>query len=111
MNSPKSSNIDYDVDSTTPSKTLRRTRDPIWTHFNDLGEAKTGGHRKASCRYCQTVFNYAKINNMYSHIAHQCQEVVDENPQGRIETILRLEGNASQNSSRGQKAYNRGESI
>jgi hypothetical protein len=108
MHSPTGGNDDCDVDlttldSTTPTKSLGRHRDYIWLHFVDLGEAKTGGHRKACCRYCQTVFNYAKINMMYAHIAHQCTQIVVENPQGRIETILRLEGNSQSSSSKSQK--------
>lgn len=108
MYSPTGDNIDCDVDlttldSTTPTKALGRHRDHIWQHFNDLGEAKSGGHRKARCRYCQTVFNYAKIGTMYGHIAHQCSQILVENPQGRVETILRLEANSHSNSSKGQK--------
>lgn len=108
MHSPTGDNIDFDVDltildSTTPTKALGRHRDHIWQHFNDLGEAKSGGHRKARCKYCQTVFNYAKINTMYAHIAHQCSQIVVENPQDRIETVLRLEANSHSSASKGQK--------
>lgn len=108
MHSPTGGNVDYDVDlttldSTTPTKSLGRHRNYIWQHFADLGEAKSGGHRKASCRYCQMVFNYAKISMMYSHIAHQCSQIVVENPQGRLETILRIEANSQSSSSKSQK--------
>ena len=49
------------------------------------------------------MLNYAKIHAMHSHIAHQCEQAVQEKPQGRIEMIRRLESNTPRSSSRGQK--------
>jgi hypothetical protein len=108
MHSPTGSTADVDVDLTTLDsatlpKSLGRQRDYIWMHFTDLGEAKTGGHRKACCKYCQTTFNYAKINMMYAHIAHQCASIVNQNPQGRKETIVRIEEYSQSQSLKGQK--------
>jgi hypothetical protein len=57
-----------------------RPRDIIWSHFDDMGPAKTPGHRKAQCKYCLLCLNFAKLNMMYSHIAHQCDEVINYNP-------------------------------
>ena len=71
-------------------KTLGRNRNYIWSHFIDEGEAKTGGYRKARCRYCMMLLSYAKISMMYSHIANQCDVVVTKNPAARIDTIAKL---------------------
>ena len=108
MHSPTGGNVDYDVDFTTrdsmtPSKRLGRHSDYIWQNFADLGEAKTGGHRTASCRYRQTVFHYTKISMMYAHIAPQCSQIVAENPQSRMQTIPRIEANCQSISSKCQK--------
>jgi hypothetical protein len=67
-----------------------RQRDFIWSFFNDMGPAKTTGHRKAQCKYCLSCFNFAKLNVMYSHIAHQCDEIVTYNPNARKEIITRM---------------------
>ena len=76
--------------STTSPKVLGRTRNYIWSHFIDEGDAKTGGYRRARCRYCTVIFSYAKIPLMYGHIAHQCDAVVTLNPAARIETLAKL---------------------
>lgn len=76
--------------NTSSPKVLGRTRNYIWSHFIDEGEAKTGGYRKARCRYCSIILNYAKIPLMYTHIANQCDTVVLTNPAGRMETISKL---------------------
>ncbi len=67
-----------------------RHRDFIWTCFNDMGPAKTPGHRKAQCKYCLLCLNFAKLHVMYSHIAHQCDEVINYNPNVRKEIILKM---------------------
>jgi hypothetical protein len=71
-------------------KTGGRHRDFIWSYFNDMGPAKTHGHRKAQCKYCLLCLNFAKLNLMYSHIAHQCDEIVNYNPNARKEIILKM---------------------
>ncbi|CAF1410262.1 unnamed protein product, partial [Didymodactylos carnosus] len=72
------------------SPKLGRNRDYLWEHFTDIGQAKTGGHRKCHCKYCSSQFNYAKIILMYRHIAHECQAILQDNPQVRKEVIRRL---------------------
>jgi hypothetical protein len=71
-------------------KTVGRNRNYIWSHFIDEGEAKTGGYRKARCRYCMVLLNYAKIPMMFNHIANQCDVVVTQNPTARVDTIVKL---------------------
>ncbi|CAF3662746.1 unnamed protein product [Rotaria sp. Silwood1] len=65
-------------------------RDFIWSFFNDMGPAKTPGHHKAQCKYYLSFFNFAKLHIMYSHIAHQCDEIVIYNPNARKEVITRM---------------------
>ena len=77
------------INTSTP-KTLGRNRNYIWSHFNDEGEAKTGGYRKAQCRYCMTSLSYAKIPMMYNHIANQCDAIVTQNPTARLDAIAKL---------------------
>ncbi|CAF1333103.1 unnamed protein product [Adineta ricciae] len=69
-----------------------RQRDVIWSHFDDMGPAKTPGHRKAQCKYCSQYFNFAKLNLMYTHAAHQCDQIINYNPSGRKEIILKMRG-------------------
>ncbi len=58
----KTSNFELSISSnsmsTSSPKTLERSRNYIWSHFDDEGEAKTGGYRKAWCRYCMTLLSY-----------------------------------------------------
>ena len=87
------SSIDITSDSpstiTTDSpKQNGRPWDYIWSHFNDMGPAKTPGHRKAQCKYCLLSLNFAKLSIMCSHIAHHCDEIVNYNPNARKETIV-----------------------
>ncbi|CAF1523635.1 unnamed protein product, partial [Rotaria sordida] len=67
-----------------------RQRDFIWSFFNDMGPAKTPGHREAQCKYCLSCFNFAKLHVMYSYIAYQCDEIVTYNPNARKEIITRM---------------------
>jgi hypothetical protein len=67
-----------------------RHRDFIWSCFDDMGPAKTPGHRKAQCKYCLLSFNFAKLNLMYYHITHQCDEIVNYNPNVRKEVLLKM---------------------
>ena len=67
-----------------------RRRDIIWSHFNDMGPAKTPGHRKAQCQYCLLCLSFAKLNMMYSHIAHQCDQIVNYDPNARKEIIIKM---------------------
>ncbi|CAM4802748.1 unnamed protein product [Rotaria magnacalcarata] len=65
-----------------------RQRDSIWLHFNDMGPAKTLGHSKVQCKYCLLCLNFAKLNMMYTHIAHQCDEIINYDPNARKEIII-----------------------
>lgn len=67
-----------------------RPRDFIWLCFDDMGSAKTAGHRKAQCKYCLRFFHFAKLNIMYNHIAHQCEEVINHDPKVRKEVLSKL---------------------
>ena len=67
-----------------------RQRDMIWPHFHDMGPAKTPGHRKAQCRYCQLYLNFAKLHMMYAHIAYQCEEIIYRNPQARKDIVIKM---------------------
>lgn len=67
-----------------------RQRDIIWSHFHDMGPAKTPGHRKAQCKYCQLYLNFAKLHMMYTHIAYQCEEIIQRNPQARKDIIIKM---------------------
>lgn len=71
-------------------KTGGRHRDFIWSCFDDMGPAKTPGHRKAQCKYCLLSFSFAKLNLMYTHIAYQCDEIFNYNPNTRKETLLKM---------------------
>lgn len=90
----EASNSDLSISSNSISasspKTSGRNRNYIWSHFIDEGEAKTGGYRKARCRYCMLLLSYAKIPMMYNHIANQCDGVVIQNPTVRLDTIAKL---------------------
>ncbi|CAF1661653.1 unnamed protein product, partial [Adineta ricciae] len=85
--------------NTSSPKTCGRNRNYIWSHFIDEGEAKTGGYRKARCRYCKILLSYAKIPMMYNHIAGQCDALVIQNPTARIDTIAKLTEIDQQNQS------------
>ncbi|CAF4624104.1 unnamed protein product, partial [Rotaria magnacalcarata] len=65
-----------------------RQRDSIWLHFNDMGPAKTLGHSKVQCKYCLLCLNFAKLNMMYTHIAHQFDEIINYDPNARKEIII-----------------------
>lgn len=80
-------------------KTLGRQRNYIWSHFIDEGDAKTGGYRKARCRYCTAILNYAKIPMMYNHIANQCEGVVTSNPGARLDIVTKMTEFDQQNQS------------
>jgi hypothetical protein len=89
--------LDDDISISTSSsitfkspRTGGRERDFIWSLFDDMGPAKTPGHRKAKCKYCLLAFNFAKLNIMYAHIAHQCEDVLHANPNARKEAIFRM---------------------
>jgi hypothetical protein len=90
----EASNSDLSISSNSISasspKTSGRNRNYIWSHFIDEGEAKTGGYRKARCRYCMVLLSYAKIPMMHSHIANQCDAVITQNPTARVDTITKL---------------------
>lgn len=76
--------------STSSPKPSGRSRNYIWSHFVDEGDAKAGAYRKARCRYCASVFNYAKVSMMYNHIANQCDAVLSINPAARVDVIGKL---------------------
>jgi hypothetical protein len=88
------SNSEFNISSssinTSSPKVMGRNRNYIWSHFIDEGEARTGGYRKARCRYCMLVLSYAKIPLMYTHITNQCDAVVKLNPVARVDTIAKL---------------------
>lgn len=78
-----SSTISNDSRSSITIESLKqggRQRDIIWSYFYDMGPAKTPGHRTVQCKYCQLYLNFAKLNIMYAHIAHQCEEIIHGNP-------------------------------
>ena len=75
-----------------------RPRDLIWSHFNDMGSARTPGHRKAQCKYCSWYLNLAKVNMMYSHIAFQCDEINNYDSNARKEIISKLRDSEQQTS-------------
>ena len=87
------------VDTSSPLRLMGRHRNYIWSHFIDEGEAKTGGYRKARCRYCMILLNYVKIPLMYSHIANQCDIVLEVNPSARLDAIAKFSENDQQNHS------------
>lgn len=97
-------NISSNSINASSPKTVGRNCNYIWSHFIDEGEAKTGGYRKARCRYCMMLLSYAKIPMMYTHIASQCDAVMTLNPVGRVNTMAKLEGTDRQcQSSKGVK--------
>ncbi|CAF3567984.1 unnamed protein product [Rotaria socialis] len=55
-----------------------RQRDVIWSHFHDMGPAKTPGHRKAK--------------------SHQCEKIVLCNPQARKYIIMKMRDMHNQSS-------------
>ena len=88
-----SSTISINSRSSTTSELPKqgdRQRDMIWSHFHDMGPAKTPGHRKAQCRYCQLYLNFAKLHMMYTYIAYQCEEIIYCNPQARKDIVIEM---------------------
>ncbi|CAF3361201.1 unnamed protein product, partial [Rotaria sp. Silwood2] len=55
-----------------------------------MGPAKTTVHRKAQCKCCLWCLNVAKLSMMYSHITHQCDEVVNYDPSAHKEIIMKM---------------------
>ena len=62
----------------------------IWQHFSDIGPVKIPGHGRAQCKYRLMSLNFAKFNMMYSHTAHQCNEVVRYDQNLRKEVIIKM---------------------
>ncbi|CAF1139877.1 unnamed protein product [Didymodactylos carnosus] len=93
------SNLNPDIEViSSPKGAGGRTRDEIWVDFDDYGDAKTTGHKKCKCKYCNTTFQYAKLPMMYRHISHECEHISSINPNGLKEILVKLNSSTTDTS-------------